>query len=194
MTEFPVEMVREFVISSHFNLDKVKSMLAEHPDLLTVQYDWGESGFEDGLGAAAHVGNRTIAEFFLAQGVPSNICVAAMLGDEEAVEDYLKGDASLATARGAHGITVLFHTAMSGKTRIADMLIANGGGEGANHAVHGAVAYGQLEMVNWLLDHGVTDINSLNHEGKTPLKVAEENEFSEIAEVLKANGGVDAVA
>lgn len=191
MAEFPEGVVREFVISSHFNLEKVKSMLAEYPDLLTVQYDWGEFGLEDGLGAAAHVGNREIAEFFLAKGVPSNICVAAMLGDTGAVENYLKSDPSLATALGAHGITVLFHAAMSGKTEIVDMLVANGGGEGANHAVHGAVAYDHTEMVKWLLDHGVSDINSPNHEGKTPLKVANEHGFAEVAEVLKANGGTE---
>lgn len=191
MSEFPEGTVREFVISSHFNLDKVKSMLAEYPDLLTVQYDWGEGGLEDGLGAAAHVGNREIAEFFLAKGVPSNICVAAMLGDVGAVESYLKADASQATARGAHGITLLFHAAMSGKTEITDLLVAHGGGEGANHAVHGAVAHGRVEMVKWLLDHGVSDINSSNHEGKTPLKVANERGFTDIADMLKANGGTE---
>lgn len=191
MAEIPNEIVREFVISSHFNLEKVKSMLAERPELLTVQFDWGEFGLEDGLGAAAHVGNRAIAEFFLSQGVPSNICVAAMLGNEDEVAQYLKADPSLATAKGAHDITVLFHTALGGSTRIADMLVANGGGEGANHAVHGAVMYGHLDMVKWLLNHGVSNINSPNHEGKTPLKVALEQGQTEIADLLRANGGVE---
>src|SRR5215204_5032628 len=96
------ELIREFVISSHGNLQKVQEMLAEHPTLLTVEHDWGEGGHEDGIGAAAHVGNRAIAEFFLAQGVPQTICVAAMLGRLDDVKAFLQQDNALANARGAH--------------------------------------------------------------------------------------------
>ena len=52
------ELIREFVIAAHFNLEKVQTMLAERPSLLTVRHQWGENDFEDGLGAASHVGNE----------------------------------------------------------------------------------------------------------------------------------------
>ena len=73
------EIIREFVIAAHFNLEKVRTLFADKPALLTVQHQWGENDYEDGLGAASHVGNRAIAEFFLEQGVPMSICSAAML-------------------------------------------------------------------------------------------------------------------
>src|SRR5262245_11227008 len=100
------ETIKEFVIASHFDLGKVKTMLVADPSLLNVEHQWAPNDFENGIGAAAHVGNRPIGEFFLAQGVPSNICVAAMLGRADEVKAYLAGDSSLANARGAHGIPV----------------------------------------------------------------------------------------
>ena len=61
------DVIKEFVIASHFNLQKVQEMLTQNPELLTVEYDWGQGRPENGVSAAGHVGNRDIAEFFLAQ-------------------------------------------------------------------------------------------------------------------------------
>lgn len=185
------EMIREFVIAAHFNLDKVKSMLAENPDLLNVKHQWGENDFEDGIGAAAHVGNRAIAEFFLAQGVASNICAAAMLGRLEEVQGYLEQDRTQANARGAHSIPVMFHASMSGNIKITELLKAYGSSEGYSDAVHGAIAYGHKDMVVWLLDNGATDVNVQNYEGKTPLKKAIEGDQTEIAELLRERGATE---
>ena len=55
-------------------------MLAENPELLDVQHQWGENDYERPIQAAAHVGNVPIAEFFLEQGVQLDIHTAAMLG------------------------------------------------------------------------------------------------------------------
>jgi hypothetical protein len=57
-------IIKEFVIAAHFDLAKVQAMLAENPALLTVEHQWGENDFEDGLGAASHMGNRSIAEYY----------------------------------------------------------------------------------------------------------------------------------
>jgi ankyrin repeat protein len=106
----------------------------------------------------------------------------------------LQEDHALSTAKGAHGITVLYHAAMSGETEIADMLVAHGGGEGASHALHGAVAFGRAEMVRWLLERGVDDVNMLDFRGKTPLAVALENGHTEIVEMLRQHGGLEEMA
>src|SRR5258707_2145353 len=132
MADLDNELVKTFVIAAHSDLPTVQKMLAEQPDLLNVEYDWGPGGRETGIGAAAHVGDRAIAEFFLARGVPSNICVAAMLGRTDEVRQALNNDPSLANARGAHGISVLFHAAMSGNIEIAGLLLAAGCHEGFN--------------------------------------------------------------
>lgn len=190
-TDLTPERIREFVIAAHFNLDKVKLMLAESPALLSARHQWGENDYEDGLGAAAHVGNRPIAEFFLSQGVPLTICAAAMLGRRDDVTAFIQADSTQANARGAHQIPVLFHAAMSGATEIADLLKANGCTEGYSFALHGAISHGQVDMLRWLLDNGATDLQVQNYEGRSPLKKALEYNQPEIADVLRQHGAVE---
>jgi uncharacterized protein len=184
----PQELVEPFVIAAHFNLPRVQELYAQHPELLNEK--WAKFD-ESALAAASHTGQRAIAEFLLEQGAPLVICTAAMLGRTDDVAAFLHEDASLANARGAHGIPILFHAAMSGNTDVTGLLLAHGGGEGINAALHGAVAYNHVTMAQWLLAHGVTDVNVLNFEEKTPLKVANERGFSEMADVLRAHGGVE---
>ena len=185
------EVIREFVIASHFNLDKVRAMFADRPSLLTVQYQWGENDFEDGLGAASHVGNRPIAEFFLEQGVPISICAAAMLGRTADVEAFIQADAAQANAHGAHRIPILFHAALSGDTALTDVLLKAGCNEGFDDALHAAIMTGHRDMVNWLLEHGANDLQVLNYEGKTPLKKAIELDHTAIADTLRGRGAVE---
>ncbi len=42
-------------------------------------------------------------------------------------------------------------------------------------------------MVAWLLDHGA-GVNTLDYEGKTPLRVALDNGQAEIADLLRQHG------
>jgi uncharacterized protein len=165
--------------------------LGENPSLLAVQHQWGENDYEDGLGAASHVGNRPIAEFFLERDVPLTICAAAMLGRTAEVQTFLKADAAQANAGGAHGISLMFHAAMSGDTALADLLKAAGCTEGYSFAVHGAIAHGHLDMTRWLVDNGATDLQIANHEGKSPLKKALEGQHTPIADLLRARGAVE---
>jgi uncharacterized protein len=188
------ELIRDFVISAHGNFAKTQEMLATEPSLLNAQHQWGENDFEDALGAAAHVGNREIALYLLEQGAPTNICVEAMLGEYEKVKARIEADNAQANATGAHGISLLFHAAMSGDTRITDVIRTAGGNPRyANHALHGAVAHNRAEMVRWLLHNGVIDVNTPNFEQKTPLRVALDRGFGEVAEILRAAGGKESV-
>jgi uncharacterized protein len=182
------DLIRPFVIAAHGDLHAVQNMLAEHPDLLNVRYEWGPGDFEDGLGAAAHVGNRPIAEFFLSKGVPLTICAAAMLGQLDDVKTFLDEDAAGANAKGAHGIPILFHAAMSGNLELVKLLKARGCSEGYDDALHGAISYGHTDMVAWLLDNGATDVNVPDFRGKTPLESAQESGQDAVVELLKARG------
>jgi ankyrin repeat protein len=186
--ELSQELVGKFVGVAHGDLDTVKRLYEQEPALLNARYEtWNETALE----AASHMGNRPIAEYLLEQGAPLVICTAAMLGRTEDVARFLQEDPDLSTARGAHGITVLYHAAMSGETEIADLLVAHGGGEGASHALHGAVAFGRTDMVRWLLERGVDNVNMLDFMGKTPLAVALEKGHNEIAEMLRQYGGLE---
>lgn len=186
MVELDQELVGEFVVAAHFDLPKVQALYQQNPALLDATL---EKFNERAIEAASHMGARAIAEFLLERGAPMSIFTAAMLGDTEQVAQFLKADPALARSKGVHGISILFHAALSGNTEIADLLMANGGGEGANDALHAAVKSGHFEMVQWLLAHGVDDINTLNFDDKTPLQVALERGYDEIAALLRAHGG-----
>jgi ankyrin repeat protein len=134
------------------------------------------------------MGNREIAEFLLEQGAPNNICTAAMLGQEDEVQAMLEADPSLANARGAHGITVMYHAAISGDTYIADLLKGYGCREGYSQALHAAVKFEQEKMVRWLL---VNMANPLDFNQKTPLQIALEKGNAQIADLLREHGGVE---
>jgi uncharacterized protein len=177
------EIVTEFVNSAHGNLPRVRELLAARPELLNELSTLGESA----LAAAAHVGNREIARFLLAAGAPLDICTAAMLADRAQVAAFLE-DPAQASAKGAHGIPLMFHVALGGDVEIAEMVSARGG-EVADQALHGAVAYGHLAMVEWLLAHGVQDVNRPNFQQKTPLAVALERGHAEVADLLRRHGG-----
>lgn len=68
-----LEIVKEFVGVSHSNLDRVKEMLENDPQLLHVSYDWGGGDYESGIEAAGHVGNKEIAAYLLSKGARYNI-------------------------------------------------------------------------------------------------------------------------
>jgi ankyrin repeat protein len=179
------ELVEPFVLAAHGNLAKVQELYALHPEVLNVP--WAKFD-ETALAASSHMGNRAIAQFLLSKGAPLTVCAAAMLGMKEELATFLERDPGLANARGAHGIPVLFHAAMSGQIEVAELLLSRGGGEGINTALHGAVNFGHTPMVEWLLAHGVTNPNAPNYEQKTPLRVATELGHSEIADLLLAHG------
>src|SRR5688572_21508339 len=94
------ETINQFVIFSHGHLDGVKEMLAANPELVNSRSNLDESP----LGAAAHVGNRAIAEYLLSQGAELDFPAAVMLGNRTWVEDQLNRDPALAQSAGAHGI------------------------------------------------------------------------------------------
>ena len=180
--ELTAEQIQSFVIPCHGQLDKVKAMLAAEPRFLHVVYEpWQESG----LGAASHVGNRAIAEFLLAQGAEMTICTAAMLGQLDTVKTFVAADPTAANAEGAHGISVLFHAALSGNTAVTDYLLAAGNNQDMSYALHAAIGKGRTEMVRWLLARGATQ-EATNFQGKSPLQVAKESGLDDIAALLRA--------
>lgn len=75
-----MEIVKEFVGAGHGNIDRVKEMLANHPNLLYSRYDWGNGDFEEAIEGAGHVGNKEIAELLIKEGARLNLFVMTMLG------------------------------------------------------------------------------------------------------------------
>ena len=109
------ELVQQFVLEAHRNLEKVQELLAQEPKLLHARWDWGAGDWESALEAAAHTGQRGIAEFLLGRGARLNIFAAAMLGELELVKAIVKVQPEVLTSTGAHGIPLMRHAAMGGE-------------------------------------------------------------------------------
>lgn len=185
--ELSPELIQEFVISAHGDFSKMQEMLEREPGLLNEKWMPFD---ENALEAAGHMGRADIAEYLLGKGAPLTFFAAAMLGRVDEVSAYLAEKPELATALGVHTISILYHAALSGRVAIAEMLVANGGGEDVSNALHAATEYGHKEMAAWLLDRGA-DPNTTNFEKKTTLDVALARGHGELAEMLRARGGVE---
>ncbi len=162
------EQIRNFVLPAHGNLEVVRQMLAEEPRLLNEKY---EEFDETALEAASHVGNRPIAEFLLEQGAPMNIYTAAVFGLTDEVARYLDEDPELANGNGVHGISLLYHAALSGNVELVEMLVERGNTQSPDQPLLGAASYGRLEMAKWLLERGA-DKTATNFQNKTALDIA----------------------
>ena len=184
MAELAQDTIDEFVAAAHHDLPFIQQKLAELPGLLNENAQWIETPIQ----AAAHVGNRPIAEFLLAQGAPLDICTAAMLGRADDVRAALADDPELAHAHGPHDIPVMYYPAIGGSIEIAQILLDAGAdvnaGEGGNTPLHGAALVGQTPMVQWLLDHDANPY-ALDYEGKTPLDRAQANGHEAAAALLR---------
>ncbi|WP_432354291.1 ankyrin repeat domain-containing protein [Sporosarcina sp. A2] len=108
-------LVREFIVAAHGNLSEVKSLLAKEPALVHSVMNWGGDDWESGLGAAAHTGNREIAELLLANDARMDIFSAAMLGDLVIVRSLIERYPLMIDAKGAHGIPLVRHAERGGE-------------------------------------------------------------------------------
>lgn len=163
------EQIRNFVLPAHGNIEVVKQMLAEEPRLLNEKY---EEFNETALEAASHVGNRPIAEFLLEQGAPMNVYTAAMFGLKDEVAAFLDESPELINGNGVHGISLLYHAALSGNVDLVEMLTERGNTQSPDQPLLAAASYGRIEMAKWLLARGA-DKTTINFQNKTALDIAE---------------------
>jgi ankyrin repeat protein len=181
-------LIDEFVGAAHGDFDRVKELLARHPELAGARAQWGESAIE----AAAQTGRVDIAELLLAHGAPLDICTAAMLGRQDEVAAFLRADPGAAHATGAHGIPVLYFPVIRGHRAIAELLLAHGAdvkaGAGGNTPLHGAAWFDQPALAEWLIAQGA-EVNARDYEGQTPLGRALQSGHGAVADVLRRHGG-----
>lgn len=107
--------IKEFVVAGHGNLEKVREMIAEMPNLIYCRYDWGGGDFEEAIEGAGHLGNKEIANFLIEKGARVNLFVLTMLGKTNLVKPVLEAYPHLVFAKGPHGFSLLHHAKQGGK-------------------------------------------------------------------------------
>jgi ankyrin repeat protein len=185
---FSPAQIRDFIIAAHGNLPRVREMLARHPGLLTVRQYWSNDDSESAVQAAAQVGSTPVVEYLLDKGAPLEICTAAMLGRKEIVERMLDEDPSLIEARGAHGIPLMPHAAMSNNLELAKMLFERGATSGMSHALGNAVMHGDAGMARWILQTGQADLHWKDYEGRSLAVIARSTGKREMIDLLDEHG------
>ena len=108
------ELVNRFVSVAHGDLAAVETLLAQEPRLVNAAWDWGGGDWETGLGAAAHTGQRAIAELLLASGARLDLFAATMLGKLAIVRAIVDDNPAARHQPGPHGIPLLIHARVGG--------------------------------------------------------------------------------
>ena len=109
------DLVHQFVNDAHNDLNSVKKLIKKDPTLVNSSWDWGGGDWETGLGAAAHMGRKDIAEFLLQRGARIDLFAAAMLGKLAIVKAVMDDNPSVVDQLGPHGIKLITHAKKGGK-------------------------------------------------------------------------------
>ena len=112
-------LVREAVIASHGNVKRIRELVDAQPAMARAAYDWGFGDWEDCLGAAAHVGNREIAEYLISKGARPTLYSATMLGQMDAVKAFIAAHPGAQRIPGPHSIPLLAHARAGGAAAAA---------------------------------------------------------------------------
>jgi hypothetical protein len=107
-------LVREIVGASHGNFARVREAVEKQPALARASVDWGFGDWEACIDAAAHVGNKPIADFLLTHGARPTIFSAAMMGQLDAVKAFVAARPGIQRTYGPHGITLMSHARAGG--------------------------------------------------------------------------------
>lgn len=182
------DIIDQFVGNAHGNIAVVKELLEKYPSIVNADASWTETAIQ----AAAQTGQEEIVNYLLEHGAEYDICTAAMLGSMDCVNDFLLEDPTLVSARGAHGIPLLYFPVIHARKKVAEFLLSQGAdpaaaSPGGITPLHGAVMFNQPEMALWLLAQGVNP--NPKYDGKTPLALALEKEQIELVNILREHGG-----
>jgi hypothetical protein len=109
------QKVEAFVANAHGDIDAVRDLLDEEPQLVNAAWDWGGGDWETGLGAAAHMGRRQIALLLLEHGARLDLFAAAMLGYFDIVSAVLAEFPDMRESTGPHGIPLVEHARAGGE-------------------------------------------------------------------------------
>lgn len=121
--------VKEAVTVAHGNLARIRELVERQPALARASMDWGFGDWETCIDAAAHVGNKPIADFLLNNGARPTIFSAAMMGQLDVVKAFVAARPGIQRTNGPHGITLLSHAKAGGADAAAVVQYLTGLGD-----------------------------------------------------------------
>ncbi|HUQ86103.1 MAG TPA: hypothetical protein VM096_01010 [Vicinamibacterales bacterium] len=107
-------LVKDAVAASHGSFARIRELVEKQPAMARASIDWGFGDWETCIDAAAHVGNKPIADFLLTHGARPTIFSAAMMGHLDAVKAFIAARPGIQKTLGPHGITLLSHAKAGG--------------------------------------------------------------------------------
>ncbi|MFC0604465.1 hypothetical protein [Winogradskyella pulchriflava] len=103
------EIVNEVVGKSHFDFERVKTLVDKRPELARATWDWSFGDWESAIGAASHVGRRDIVNYLISKGARPTMFTFAMLGNFNVVKAMIESNEGIQKTQGPHGISLLQH-------------------------------------------------------------------------------------
>jgi hypothetical protein len=107
-------LVKDAVGASHGNFARLRELVEQQPAMACAAIDWGFGDWETCIDAAAHVGNKPIADFLLSHGARPTVFSAAMMGQLDTVKAFIAARPGLQKTLGPHGITLMSHAKAGG--------------------------------------------------------------------------------
>lgn len=112
------DRVRAFVGACHAQIDAVREMLRDDPDLAKSAWDWGFGDYETAIGACSHTGRKDIIELLLEHGARPTIFTLAALDKHAAVRGFIESMPGAREIEGPHSISLYRHAQAGGATRV----------------------------------------------------------------------------
>mmetsp|Transcript_20318 Transcript_20318/g.45845 ORF Transcript_20318/g.45845 Transcript_20318/m.45845 type:complete len:293 (+) Transcript_20318:68-946(+) len=128
---------------------------------------------------------------------PITLQEAVKFGDIKQLQKYISETESHKElreidAKDHKGITMLGYAIGANRTKIVELLLANGADPNAvddkgNNGIHYAAAYGRKDLLELMMTKGVK-VDEPNNDGKTPLALAKQNKMTVTKELLLKSG------
>ena len=108
-----LETTKQVVLYAHFDLDRLKALVDERPELSRSSYDWAFGDWESAIGAGSHVGRWDIIDYLMDNGARATIFTHIALGQADIVKAIIESNPVIKKTVGPHGITLLQHAKIS---------------------------------------------------------------------------------
>lgn len=192
LSDVPQELQSQVTGNSHFNLKKVRELVA--PDkrrIFSISTD-----AELAIEASAHLGNQDLMQFHLDHGAPLSLPTAVSMNNHEAIRFWLQRDPSLLHERGAHDFPLMFFVVFGGGSiATAELLHCLGADLDQDSigttALHWCVARRNADFAHWLIENGAnpSPVGYRSHRfGETPLQAALAKKNDKMVKVLRDAG------